>query len=63
MQFLWLLLYASVLFDGSFQVSVSSSSQSSRAGSSPHMTLEELRAVNHYAESTRSLSYLPQVKI
>lgn len=46
----------------SFQVSVSSSSQSSRAGSSPHMTLEELRAVNHYAESTRSLSYLPQVK-
>lgn len=44
-----------------FQVSVSSSSQSSRAGSSPHMTLEELRAVNRYAESTRSLSYLPQV--
>jgi hypothetical protein len=25
------------------------------------MTLEELRAVNRYAESTRSLSYLPQV--
>lgn len=25
------------------------------------MTLEELKAVNRYAESTRSLSYLPQV--
>lgn len=25
------------------------------------MTLDELRAVNRYAESTRSLSYLPQV--
>ncbi|XP_077285940.1 rho GTPase activating protein at 71E isoform X2 [Arctopsyche grandis] len=49
------------LEDSVFKVSVSSSSQSSRAGSSPHMTLEELRAVNHYAESTRSLSYLPQV--
>lgn len=26
------------------------------------MTLEELRAVNRYAESTKSLSYLPQVR-
>lgn len=25
------------------------------------MTLDELKAVNRYAESTRSLSYLPQV--
>uniref|UniRef100_A0A2A4IX62 Uncharacterized protein n=2 Tax=Heliothinae TaxID=95178 RepID=A0A2A4IX62_HELVI len=44
-----------------FKVSVSSSSQSSRSNSSPHMTLEELRAINKYAESTKSLSYLPQV--
>lgn len=46
-----------------FQVSVSSSSQSSRSNSSPHMTLEELRAINKYAESTKSLSYLPQVRL
>lgn len=26
-----------------------------------HMTMEELRAVNRYAESTKSLSFLPQV--
>lgn len=26
------------------------------------MTLDELRAINRYAESTKSLSYLPQVK-
>lgn len=26
------------------------------------MTLDELRAVNRYAESTKSLSYLPQVR-
>lgn len=45
-----------------FQISVSSSSQSSRSNSSPHMTLEELRAINKYAESTKSLSYLPQVR-
>lgn len=44
-----------------FKVSVSSSSQSSRSNSSPHMTLDELRAINKYAESTKSLSYLPQV--
>ncbi|XP_068619895.1 uncharacterized protein RhoGAP71E isoform X3 [Battus philenor] len=44
-----------------FKVSVSSSSQSSCSNSSPHMTLEELRAINKYAESTKSLSYLPQV--
>ncbi|CAH2054362.1 unnamed protein product, partial [Iphiclides podalirius] len=43
-----------------FKVSVSSSSQSSCSNSSPHMTLEELRAINKYAESTKSLSYLPQ---
>ncbi|XP_063223943.1 uncharacterized protein LOC134531869 isoform X2 [Bacillus rossius redtenbacheri] len=39
----------------------SSKSSSSSATTSHHMTLEELRAVNHYAESTKSLSYLPQV--
>lgn len=49
------------MHDYMFQVSVSSSSQSSRSNSSPHMTLEELRAINKYAESTKSLSYLPQV--
>lgn len=26
------------------------------------MTMDELRAVNRYAESTKSLSYLPQVR-
>ncbi|XP_026478907.1 uncharacterized protein LOC113385278 isoform X2 [Ctenocephalides felis] len=41
-------------------VSSCSSSRSSRS-SSHHMTLEELRAVNRYAESTKSLTYLPQV--
>ncbi|XP_067643267.1 uncharacterized protein RhoGAP71E isoform X2 [Eurosta solidaginis] len=30
-------------------------------GSGSGMTMEELRAVNRYAESTKSLSYLPQV--
>ncbi|XP_067009037.1 uncharacterized protein RhoGAP71E isoform X2 [Anabrus simplex] len=39
----------------------SSRSSSSSATTSHHMTLEELRAVNRYAESTKSLSYLPQV--
>ncbi|XP_049777796.1 rho GTPase-activating protein 20 isoform X6 [Schistocerca cancellata] len=39
----------------------SSRSSSSSATTSRHMTLEELRAVNRYAESTKSLSYLPQV--
>ncbi|XP_044736827.1 uncharacterized protein LOC123298796 [Chrysoperla carnea] len=39
-----------------------SSSQSSRnSHSGPRMTLDELRAVNRYAESTKSLTYLPQV--
>lgn len=41
-----------------------STSTSSRSSSQNHMTneeLEELRAVNRYAESTKSLSYLPQV--
>lgn len=38
-----------------------SRSSSSSATASHHMTLEELRAVNRYAESTKSLSYLPQV--
>ncbi|KAF5282181.1 hypothetical protein FQR65_LT02878 [Abscondita terminalis] len=40
------------------------SNTSSDTQSSPsalRMTLDELRAVNRYAESTRSLSYLPQV--
>lgn len=39
----------------------SSRSSSSSATASHHMTLDELRAVNRYAESTKSLSYLPQV--
>lgn len=38
----------------------SSSSRSSNSNSK-HMTMDELRAVNRYAESTKSLSYLPQV--
>ncbi|XP_058065678.1 uncharacterized protein LOC131215305 [Anopheles bellator] len=38
-----------------------SSSSTTRSGSQHHMTLEELQAVNRYAESTKSLSYLPQV--
>ena len=41
--------------------SASHSSRNSQNYSGPKMTLEELRAVNRYAESTRSLSYLPQV--
>uniref|UniRef100_A0A7G3AZ88 Putative rho gtpase-activating protein 20 n=1 Tax=Lutzomyia longipalpis TaxID=7200 RepID=A0A7G3AZ88_LUTLO len=41
--------------------SSSLSGHSSKSGSHHHMTLEELRAVNRYAESTKSLSYLPQV--
>nr|CAD7264180.1 unnamed protein product [Timema shepardi] len=39
----------------------SSRSSSSSTTTSHHMTLDELRAVNRYAESTKSLSYLPQV--
>lgn len=31
-------------------------------GGGSHMTMDELRAVNRYAESTKSLSYLPQVR-
>ncbi|KAK9737288.1 hypothetical protein QE152_g10836 [Popillia japonica] len=52
------------LFKGNSTSRSSSGSQSSRTSqthSGPRMTLEELRAVNRYAESTRSLSYLPQV--
>lgn len=41
--------------------STRSSKSASAAGSSNHMTMDELRAVNRYAESTKSLSYLPQV--
>uniref|UniRef100_A0A8D8CUT1 Rho GTPase-activating protein 20 n=1 Tax=Culex pipiens TaxID=7175 RepID=A0A8D8CUT1_CULPI len=41
----------------------SSSSTTTRSGSQHHMTLDELRAVNRYAESTKSLSYLPQVRV
>ncbi|XP_031342095.1 uncharacterized protein LOC116169999 isoform X6 [Photinus pyralis] len=37
------------------------SSESHSSPSALKMTLDELRAVNRYAESTRSLSYLPQV--
>uniref|UniRef100_A0A182YAY0 Uncharacterized protein n=1 Tax=Anopheles stephensi TaxID=30069 RepID=A0A182YAY0_ANOST len=39
-----------------------SSSSNTRSGSQHHMTMDELRAVNRYAESTKSLSYLPQVR-
>lgn len=40
----------------------SSSSHSTHSSQSQHnMTLDELRAVNRYAESTKSLTYLPQV--
>lgn len=41
--------------------SSSSSSKTVQSPSGTKMTLEELRAVNRYAESTRSLSYLPLV--
>ncbi|XP_039312657.1 uncharacterized protein LOC105194155 isoform X4 [Solenopsis invicta] len=49
--------------NGLFQApsrSSSNGSQHSKRGTAG-MTLEELRAVNRYAESTKSLSYLPQV--
>lgn len=40
----------------------SSSTHSSHSSQlQQNMTLDELRAVNRYAESTKSLSYLPQV--
>ncbi|CAH1985181.1 unnamed protein product [Acanthoscelides obtectus] len=48
------------LFQGNTTSHSSSTSHSSRH-SGPKMTLDELKAVNKYAESTRSLSYLPQV--
>lgn len=58
------------IFQGVTKSSCSSSSHSSSAsttrsgsGSQHHMTLDELRAVNRYAESTKSLSYLPQVRV
>lgn len=46
--------------------SSSTTHTSSRSSSNHHMTneeLEQLRAVNRYAESTKSLSYLPQVGV
>ncbi|XP_037032796.1 uncharacterized protein LOC119071844 isoform X3 [Bradysia coprophila] len=43
------------------QSNQSHSSSSHSSHSSQHMTMDELRAVNRYAESTKSLSYLPQV--
>lgn len=48
------------------QSTCSSSGGSSRAEAEQqkhesYMTMEELRAVNRYAESTKSLSFLPQV--
>lgn len=48
---------------GLFTVASQSHSSSTRSShsSSNHMDLDELRAVNRYAESTKSLSYLPQV--
>ncbi|EZA51448.1 Rho GTPase-activating protein [Ooceraea biroi] len=48
--------------NGLFQVSSRSSSNGSHHSKRSHaVTLEELRAMNRYAESTKSLSYLPQV--
>ncbi|XP_075214646.1 rho GTPase activating protein at 71E isoform X1 [Lycorma delicatula] len=55
------------LFKGSSRSSSSSATGTGTASHSHshnynhHMTLDELRAVNRYAESTKSLSYLPQV--
>ncbi|CAB3370560.1 Hypothetical predicted protein [Cloeon dipterum] len=42
-------------------VEQSSSRSSTSSTTSHHLTLEELRAINRYAESTKSLSFLPQV--
>ncbi|XP_058789264.1 uncharacterized protein LOC131663139 isoform X2 [Phymastichus coffea] len=47
--------------NGFFQTSSRSSSNGSHHSRHAGMTLDELRAVNRYAESTKSLSYLPQV--
>ncbi|XP_014471661.1 PREDICTED: uncharacterized protein LOC106742857 isoform X2 [Dinoponera quadriceps] len=47
--------------NGLFQASSRSSSNGSHHSRHAVMTLDELRAVNRYAESTKSLSYLPQV--
>nr|CAH7753129.1 unnamed protein product [Callosobruchus chinensis] len=49
------------LLQGNNTTSHSSSTSHSSRHSGPKMTLDELKAVNKYAESTRSLSYLPQV--
>lgn len=53
-----------MVWQGSSRSSSSSATGTGTASHSHyshHMTLEELRAVNRYAESTKSLSYLPQV--
>lgn len=51
--------------NGLFKAGTNSNSSNSNSDndnvSSHHMTLEELRQVNRYAESTKSLSYLPLV--
>ncbi|XP_014615066.1 uncharacterized protein LOC122525084 isoform X6 [Polistes fuscatus] len=47
--------------NGLFQASSRSSSNGSHHSRHAGMTLDELRAINRYAESTKSLSYLPQV--
>ncbi|KAK0084715.1 hypothetical protein PV325_006524 [Microctonus aethiopoides] len=47
--------------NGLFQASSRSSSNGSHHSRHAAMTLDELRDVNRYAESTKSLSYLPQV--
>ncbi|KAG7187887.1 hypothetical protein KM043_013861 [Ampulex compressa] len=44
-----------------FQASSRSSSNGSHHSRRVGMTLDELRAINRYAESTKSLTYLPQV--
>ncbi|CAH0560789.1 unnamed protein product [Brassicogethes aeneus] len=50
------------LFQGNATSHSSSRSQSSNnSNSGPKMSLDELKAVNRYAESTKSLSFLPQV--
>ncbi|XP_035721314.1 uncharacterized protein LOC118441265 isoform X2 [Vespa mandarinia] len=47
--------------NGLFQASSRSSSNGSHHSRHAGITLDELRAINRYAESTKSLSYLPQV--
>ncbi|XP_066941941.1 uncharacterized protein RhoGAP71E isoform X2 [Macrobrachium rosenbergii] len=47
--------------NGLYKASNGQDNSSGSSHSALHMTLDELRQVNRYAESTKSLSYLPQV--